>query len=52
MKGTVRLAVVSVLCLIAGIMLSCLYSIPAGAGIVLVNLAAFLIFSLVGKLRA
>ena len=45
-------AIVSVVCLVAGIMLSCLYSIPAGAGIVLVNLAAFLIFSLVGKLRA
>lgn len=44
-------AVVSVVCLVAGIMLSCLYSIPAGAGIVLVNLAAFLIFSLIGKLR-
>ena len=45
-------AVVSVVCLVAGIMLSCLYSIPAGAGIVLVNLAAFLIFSLIGKLRS
>lgn len=45
-------AVVSVVCLVAGIMLSCLYSIPAGAGIVLVNLAVFLAFSLVGKVRA
>lgn len=45
-------AAVSVVCLVAGVMLSCLYSIPAGAGIVLVNLAAFLIFSLVGKLCA
>lgn len=45
-------AVVSVVCFVVGIMLSCLYSIPAGAGIVLVNLAAFLVFSLVGKLRA
>ena len=44
-------AIVSVVCLVAGIMLSCLYSIPAGAGIVLVNLAAFLVFSLVEKLR-
>jgi len=45
-------AIVSVVCLVAGIMLSCLYSIPAGAGIVLVNLAAFLVFSLIGKSRA
>jgi len=45
-------AVVSVVCFVVGIMLSCLYSIPAGAGIVLVNLAAFLIFSLIGKMRA
>lgn len=45
-------AVVSVVCFVVGIMLSCLYSIPAGAGIVLVNLAAFLIFSLVGRIRA
>ena len=34
-----------------GIMLSCLYSLPAGAGIVLVNLAVFFIFSLIGRAR-
>ncbi len=45
-------AVVSVLCFVAGILLSCLYSIPAGAAIVLVNLGAFLVFSLVGKVRS
>ena len=45
-------AVVSVVCFVIGIMISCLYSIPAGAGIVLVNLATFLVFSLVGKVRA
>ena len=44
-------AVVSVVCFVAGIMFSCLYSIPAGAAIVLVNLAIFLIFSLVGRAR-
>jgi len=44
-------AVVSVLCFVVGIMLSCLYSIPAGAGIVLVNLGVFMIFSLVSKIR-
>ncbi|MDO5323167.1 MAG: metal ABC transporter permease [Clostridia bacterium] len=45
-------AVISVLCFVIGIMLSCLYSIPAGAGIVLVNLCAFLVFSLVGRIRS
>ena len=45
-------AIVSVICFAAGIMLSCLYSLPAGAGIVAVNLIAFLVFSLVGVLRA
>ena len=42
-------AIVSVVCLVAGIMLSCLTSLPAGAGIVAVNLAAFVLFSLIGK---
>ncbi len=45
-------AVISVVCFVIGIMLSCLYSIPAGAGIVLVNLCAFLVFSLVGRIRS
>ena len=44
-------AIVSVVCLTAGIMLSCLTSLPAGAGIVAVNLAAFVLFSLIGALR-
>ena len=44
-------AIVSVVCLSAGIMLSCLTSLPAGAGIVAVNLAAFVLFSLIGALR-
>jgi MFS family permease len=42
----------SVVCFVAGIMLSCLYSIPAGAAIVLTNLCVFLIFSLIGRIRA
>ena len=45
-------AVVSVVCFVTGIMLSCLYSVPAGAAIVLVNLAVFLVFSLIGRIRA
>jgi len=44
-------AVVSVVCFALGIMLSCLYSLPAGAGIVAVNLVAFLVFSLIGALK-
>lgn len=44
-------AAVSVVCFVAGIMLSCLFSLPAGAGIVAVNLVAFLCFSLIGSLR-
>lgn len=44
-------AIVSVVCLVIGIMLSCLFSLPAGAGIVAVNLGAFLIFSVIGAVR-
>ena len=44
-------AAVSVCCFVAGIMLSCLYSIPAGAGIVMVDLAMFCVFGLIGRLR-
>ena len=43
---------VSVVCFVAGILLSCLYAMPAGAAIVLTNLAAFLIFSLIGRARS
>lgn len=45
-------AVISMTCFAAGIMLSCLLSLPAGAGIVAVNLVAFLICSLIGALHA
>lgn len=45
-------AIISVVCFACGIMLSCLYALPAGAGIVLVNLIAFLLFSLIGRVRA
>jgi zinc transport system permease protein len=44
-------AVVSVVCFVVGIMLSCLYSLPAGAGIVAVNLAVFLVFPLIACLK-
>lgn len=45
-------AIVSVVCFVVGIMLSCVWEIPAGAAIVLVNFFAFIIFSLVGRIRA
>lgn len=45
-------AVISLLCFVVGIMLSCLYSIPAGAAIVLANLCLFLLMSLIGRIRA
>ncbi len=44
-------AIVSVCCFVIGIMLSCLYGLPAGAGIVLVNIVVFGIFSLIGRVR-
>ena len=49
---TICSAVISVTCFVAGMMLSCVYSMPTGAGIVAVNLLVFLIFSAVGAARA
>ncbi len=48
---TVSAAVISVGCFLVGMMLSCVYSIPTGAGIVGVNLVVFLVFSCVGVAR-
>lgn len=44
--------VISVVCFVVGIMLSCLYEMPAGAAIVLVNLLMFALFSLIGRIRS
>ena len=44
-------AVVSVICFILGIFLSFAFDIPAGAAVVLTNLTAFLVLSLVGKIK-
>lgn len=44
-------AVVSVISFLAGILLSFAFDIPAGAAVVLTNLAAFLILSFVGKIK-
>lgn len=44
-------AVVSVISFLTGILLSFAFDIPAGAAVVLTNLAAFLILSFVGKIK-
>ena len=49
---TVSAALVSVGCFLVGMMLSCVFSIPTGAGIVGVNLLVFLVFSAIGSVRA
>ena len=49
---TVCSAVVSVVCFAVGMLLSCVYSLPTGAGIVAVNLFVFILFSAIGAVRA
>ena len=44
--------VISVVCFVIGIMISCLHEMPAGAAIVIVNLFAFIVFSLIGRIRS
>ena len=48
---TVSAAIISVGCFLIGMMLSCVYSIPTGAGIVGVNLVVFLVFTCIGAAR-
>ena len=48
---TISSAVISVSCFLIGMMLSCVYSIPTGAGIVGVNLFVFLLCSAVAGIR-
>lgn len=43
--------IISVLCFVSGVILSYMYSFPTGACIVVTNLAVFLIFTLVGKIK-
>lgn len=47
----VNSAVISVVCLVLGIMISYFWATPAGASVVLVNLAALAVYTLVGKVR-
>ena len=48
---TISSAIISVVCFVMGLMLSCVYSLPTGAGIVAVNLAVFIAFSAIGAAR-
>lgn len=48
---TISSALISIGCFLLGLMLSCVYSLPTGAGIVGVNLLVFLIFSGIGALK-
>ncbi len=43
--------IISILCFVSGVILSYMYSFPTGACIVVTNLAVFLIFTLVGKIK-
>ena len=42
-------AVVSVLCFVAGLIASYIYSMPTGACIVVTNLIVFILFAVIGK---
>lgn len=44
-------AIISVACFIAGLMLSCVYSLPTGAAVVMTNVAMFMLFHIIGKAR-
>ena len=48
---TISSAIISVSCFFIGMMLSCVYKMPTGAGIVIVNLAVFMIFCAIGAAR-
>ena len=48
---TISSAIISVSCFFLGMMLSCVYSMPTGAGIVAVNLFVFIVFSAVGAVK-
>jgi len=48
---TVSSVIISVTCFIAGMILSFAYNIPSGAGIVCINIAAFILFCIAGKIR-
>ena len=50
-KVTVSAAILSAVCFVIGIFCSYIISIPVGATVVVINIIAFLIFFLIGKIR-
>jgi zinc transport system permease protein len=48
---TICAAVISLVCYLIGLLVSFVYKAPTGASIVLVNLAAFVVFYVIGRLR-
>lgn len=48
---TIHAAVISVVCLVAGLLMSYLGGTPAGASVVMANIAALILYSLAGVLR-
>ncbi len=48
---TLCAAIISVTCFLVGMMLSCVFSLPTGAGIVAVNLVVFIVFSAIGAVK-
>ena len=50
-KVTVSAAILSAVCFVIGIFCSYTISIPVGATVVVINIIAFLIFFLIGKIR-
>ena len=49
--GTICAAILSVVCFMAGLCASYLLDTPTGASVVVANIAAFLVFWLVGRIR-
>lgn len=50
-KVVISAGILSVVCFFVGMLLSYQSAMPAGASVVLVNLAAFIVFFIIGKLR-
>ncbi|MGN0518401.1 MAG: metal ABC transporter permease [Acutalibacteraceae bacterium] len=48
---TICSVVLSVFCFVIGILISCIYNSPAGASVVCVNLAMFIIFAIIGVVK-
>ena len=49
---TISSAIISVICFLIGIVISYVYSVPTGAGIVCINLCAFIIMSIASKIKS